>query len=536
MNPRASKRALLIVLSLFVLLTACSSNQSSADDLQSQITQNSYTPPEQTEYEPASVIQKGSDSIFSINYHSSEPVNPYLLETHSNKIVSDLMYEGLFSVSPSFQAENVLCESYTGDGVNFSFNIRKGVKFHDGEELTAQDVVYSISLAQASSLYSSRLSNIISAVAENRYVLSITLASANTSLPLLLDIPVLREGSGDENIPAGTGAYFISSSGENTFLRAFDSHRSRSSLPLERIYLKEYEGLELTSAFETGYIDLVLSDPAGIAYYDYGGDNEAWHYSTSSMQYIGFNTNSGFFSRSWARRSAALLIERSYIVSDIMLGSAFESSIPVSPASVLFSESAEELTQYSPQAASLLLMENGAADYNGDGWLEYLSGDVPVSFTIDFIVSSENMNKLDAARHIAHALRSAGLNVNLRELPWEDYVNALKSGDFDMYYAEALLTADFNLSELLIYGGSLNFGGASSQDCAQLISDYLASGENERFDAMQNLCEYLADYCPISPILFRRESVLTRRGAVSGAVPTQYNAFHGITDWTIKTN
>ena len=39
-----------------------------------------------------------------------------------------------------------------------------------------------------------------------------------------------------------------------------------------------------------------------------------------------------------------------------------------------------------------------------------------------------------------------GITVKLRELSWDDHITALEDGDFDIYYGEVKLTADFDLS------------------------------------------------------------------------------------------
>ena len=74
-----------------------------------------------------------------------------------------------------------------------------------------------------------------------------------------------------------------------------------------------------------------------------------------------------------------------------------------------------------------------------------------------------------------------------------------------------------------------------SEHCAELLDAYLSAGSAKRADAARELFAFLAEDCPITPVLFRRAAVLTHRGQVTGVSPTQYNAFYGITDWIIKT-
>ena len=62
------------------------------------------------------------------------------------------MYEGLVTLSQSNEVIPVLAENYeiSSDGMNYVFYLRKGIKFHNGEELTADDVVFSFKKAFAS--------------------------------------------------------------------------------------------------------------------------------------------------------------------------------------------------------------------------------------------------------------------------------------------------------------------------------------------------------------------------------------------------
>ncbi len=319
-------------------------------------------------------------------------------------------------------------------------------------------------------------------------------------------------------------------------MKAFSDWRGYDSLPVSRIYLQEYETEMLASAFETGYVDLVTTDPADSFHIDYGGNNEAWYYDTSIMQYIGFNTNSGFLSRSWARRAISLAVNRDHIAEAFMSGCARVSTIPINPVSGLWNSEINEINAFSLQTMSTLLYENGVEDHDNDGLLEYMVNGVPISFTIDFIVSEENENRLEAARYITATLRNAGFDINLRELSWDEYIKALKNGDFDMFYGETRLTSDFDLSALLSPGGDLNFTGVSDTNCQSLISAFLSAEDLDKSGAADNLYEYLSESSLIAPVLFRQQIVLTRRGAVKGALPTQQNIFNNISEWTIITD
>ena len=61
-------------------------------------------------------------------------------------LVSPKIYEGLFDYDNDGNIIPVLAESYTmsADGKTVTFKLRKGVKWHDGEDFTSEDVQFTI--------------------------------------------------------------------------------------------------------------------------------------------------------------------------------------------------------------------------------------------------------------------------------------------------------------------------------------------------------------------------------------------------------
>ena len=121
--------------------------------------------------------------------------------------------------------------------------------------------------------------------------------------------------------------------------------------------------------------------------------------------------------------------------------------------------------------------------------------------------------------------------MEVRSLPWEEYTAALAIGDFDLYYGEVRLTADWDLRDLLGTGGALNYGGWSDGQTDQLLAAYAGAGD--RTAAMKDLCAYLQIQAPILPVCFKSTSVLVQANVVEGLSPTMAEAFYGLSGCTI---
>src|SRR5437016_2376676 len=77
-----------------------------------------------------------------------------ITETLTNHI-----YEGLYSLDSSNRPIPMLAESHTvsKDGLVYTFKLRQGVKFHNGREMTSEDVVASLARWGKQSIYGKAL-------------------------------------------------------------------------------------------------------------------------------------------------------------------------------------------------------------------------------------------------------------------------------------------------------------------------------------------------------------------------------------------
>ena len=469
-------------------------------------------------------ITNPEDDVFTICWQKDRTLNPYEEITAENAAIADLVYEGLFTVTPDFTAEPCICSRYAVTETEYTFYLRDDITFHDGVKVTATDAVYSLELARAGERFGPRLGCIESVEYVSDLCLRITLKSENRTLPLLLDIPIVEYGTGDDVSPTGTGPYSLKYS-ENC-LAAYSDYRNDT--PIDVIYLYDISDETPASAMAERKVDLILYDTSA-GTLDVYTDHEIHYFESSILQFIGFNMRNSILGYSDVRRAMGHVVNRDTVLEDFPSGSAASSPLILSPASPGYDNSLEDEAAYDLMEFTSILNDYGVRDGNGDGWLEFNGA----TMGFDFIVCRDAANNLSAARELTSAMRNVGIRINLRELGYEDYMAALESGNFDMYYAEVRLPANFDLSEILGSEGSLNYGRYSGYD--EAINAWLtAETDEEKAEASAALCELVCEKAPVIPVCYRRNALSIPRGRITGLEPGQQNLFRGLSSWKIN--
>lgn len=517
---------------------------------------------------------KVSDAYFGLAWYQNGTLNPVLDNTNINRVLCEALYEGLFEVTSNFTAENVLCESYEGDGTTFTFTLRGDVTFWSGEPLTAADVVASLEAAHynESSPFYNRLTEVSSIEAVGTNQVRIVLSSPNINFPRLLDIPIYREGSADSGSFAdGTGPY-RPVEGENQWtLEANENWHGGFLGSIRHITLVTMTRADTAlSSFQTGDVSLMRASRIDPNPPNVGGSVDTVQTASASLHYLGFNYNDSLLSSAGVRRALSAALSRQSLCETQLQTFADPAILPVNPqpadSSLSLNMSAD------PNGAAQLLREalqsdtggssedepsdtedeytDDEGDYTDDEYTgegdgsggesdsgETESGgssspsgvgsEAETVLSIRLLVNSDNAFKVAAAQQIAASWNALdGVSVTVDAQPYETFVSCLQSGDFDVYYGETQLTADFDLRPLLSSGGSLNYGGYSGESMASAIAA-MRSGDN-----VVGFYQTFLEEMPIVPIAFECDQIIIRKGLIDNYQPAPYNAFAGLETWT----
>ncbi|MCI8971674.1 MAG: ABC transporter substrate-binding protein [Oscillibacter sp.] len=462
------------------------------------------------EEEPEEESKSTLPERFALPYMPGRSLDPVDCADGMQQVAASLLYEGLFRLDGTFEPQPCLCISYTHDesASRYTFNLRPGVQFSDGSPLTGRDVKTSLDRARTSGRYGSRLSG-ISSISAGGDSVTISLNSPNAALPALLDVPIVKAGGQDGAVPAGTGPYFYTEEETGAYLIANQSWWRGESQPLERIALVEAaDSGAMLYRFSSHEVQLITADLTGVTAVSTTGSVGCVDAETTVLQYVGCNTARAPLDSPALRRALSAGINRANVVGAYLSGHGRAAAFPVSPVSPLYPAGLEE--SYSVDHAASAAAVSGYA------------AETPLTL----LVNQENGFKKAIAQYLAESWTAGGIPVEVRVLPWEEYAAALAAGDFDLYYGEVRLSADWDLGSLLEPGGALNYGRWSNPDTSRLLAEF--AGAPDRGAAMGALCAHLKDQAPILPVCFKSASVLTQAGVVEGLAPTAAEPFYAL--------
>ena len=522
------KKLIPALLALLLLCSACKLPSGTAEP-------SSTTTEETTEAVPV-VPSPPTSGLFGIPFvpPKSGVFNPLTNTSSLNAAFIPLVYESLFKRDGQFRPVGLLCRAYAFSGHILQLTIKEGVLFHDGTELTAADVVYSLQVAKyQSGFYSSRLSMFSDFQATGRYTLSMYSNEASVRVLTLLDVPIIKAETGTSSDAVGSGRYQMQTSDELRFLSPFaDWHGSDGEEPaVPHLLLVEIDDMDaLIYNLSAGNLDGLLADPLNSEDISFPADADRYTVETTSFYYLAFNTARAPFQRADVRVGLGRLINRQKLSQTAFSGY-------LSAGAGLFPRSANLADEDELEALAGFDVAEGLALLQKAGYTPDASGQLRNAYgqplTLSILVNGDNRRKTDAAEAIAEMLSAAGVKASVTALPYGEYKSAAQNGNFDILLAETAVAPHFDYAPILSENGSLNYGKYTDGAIPPLLSGFAKSVFTETEYPGSELAVYVAKNAPILPLGYKKLVFLVRKAnGLVNIKPTVSDPFANILNWT----
>lgn len=356
--------------------------------------------------------------IVSLDPHSA-------VDVYSHEILN-MIYERLLSLDEDGKIAAGLAEHWeVASYSEYIFHLRKDVKFHNGEELTALDVVFSLELARQSSTSSTALEGIESIQAIDKYTVRIT--TDGPYAPLLRNltssgIPILCKKYVEENEdytekPVGTGPMVFKEYTPNysVVLERFDGYWGTKAIATSLTRMVIPESSARTIALETGEIDIIDSvPPVDIPRIVNNNNIRTVSQTSTALTYVSYNTRNAPFDDVKVRQALSSAVDKEAIIDVVCEGYAEAVNTIYPPAMPSYDETLN-LYPHDIERAKKLLSESGYPD----------------GFKIDIATSGEERNKI--AQLLQSDFAKIGVDLNITLLEWGAYLDFIGGRNHQMY-------------------------------------------------------------------------------------------------------
>ena len=481
---------------------------------------------------------KGEDKTITLQMRQSDSFNPLSVTQHTVRDALSLCYEPLFSINDEIAAEGVLARNIeiADDCLSAVVMLKDSVLWHDSIRFTSADVVHTINLLKdnPSWEYSDCVKYIESAQAIDPLSLRINLSRPYGQIAYSLTFPIVAAHNKDINSKMlGTGAYCFSKYTPATtleFVRNDKWHGGSAACSNVSVSIIR-DNMAVTTAFNTGLISTVTDGVFDMENSTPRQNTRTTLYSSGEYEYMAMNHSHGIFSSQTVRCAVSSAIDRSAIVTDCYGGAAMEANAPIHPAAKNVSESSI-LSQYNLSGASEMLFLEGYTMNESTHLLTDKNGK-KLSFTL--LVNEENQSRIKTAQRLVQQLFAAGIEVNIKELPFDEYIEKIKSGSFDAYLGGTRLQNLYDYEALLSKDGALNNYGYSGEYMELALSALCsASGIDALGDALFNFEEVFLREQPVCGLVFRMGTLMTAENVMGKLMPQINAPYRNIWRWSLR--
>ncbi|MBR2992173.1 MAG: ABC transporter substrate-binding protein [Clostridiales bacterium] len=408
------------------------------------------------------------------------------------------IYEGLYKFDAQGKLNPCLATDVeiSSDASVYTFTIREGVKFHDGSELDANDVVYSLKRAagllesQAGTALVAELDPIESVTVTSDGRVEVKLEVSNCELLSYFTTGIIPEGYDNcQAAPVGTGPFKFESynPGQSVILVKNENYWQKGLPYLDKVTFKVCADMDAgLTELSNGSIDIFpylmkdradQLDPAKFNVLSNG---------SNMVQIFALNNSVEPLNDVRVRQAMSYAISRKDIISVTMDGAGVELTTAMSPAMGSYYDTSLDGTyNQDVEKAKALLAEAG-----------YDNG-----FDITCTVPSSYLVHVNTAVELASELKAIGINMEIKQVDWATWLDEVYAG---RHYDTTVICLTSTYAPFDVVGryesnASGNFINYSNARVDELLNQIpMVADDNERTELYHQVLALLTeDACSV---------------------------------------
>ena len=523
-----------------VSLAACSNN---ADPV------GESSQPSQTDTEPQAVHLNLAES-WDFQYFYTI-ITPEVSSSSGYDITYYLtsFYDTLFEYNTDGEVVGVLAEdwSMSEDGKTYTFQIKQGVKFSDGSDLTAEDVAKSIlavpvNLGQYNGSYG-RLSTIIEdAVVADEYTVELHLTQPyyNTLRELCLANPfgIVSSEQFNEDLTA-KDTFRTATYGTGPYMYAGDNDGQTWNFGRNPNYWGEAPDVDSFSikyipdndakilAMQNGEVDF-LSGIKNISAESFEQMEQTEGFQAQadekSLQtyYVGYNLSDPIFGDQTVREAISSAVDKDAIVESIY-GGLYDKADTFFSRSLPYCDVEQTIYNFDLDHANQILDEAGYTDTDGDGIREKDG----VKLSASFMYQTGSASDDNLVVYICDQASKIGIELTPQSAQMMDWYAMVQSGEYGLtifktqggYYDPASVVTNINPATSM--DPILMQIGVSQPEIAALVNELDSSADEARIQEIYStILATMADQCLTTPLIYTRQLTVYSDTVSSYTFPT----------------
>jgi len=313
------------------------------------------------------------------------------------------------------------------DGLSYTFHLKSGVKFHNGEPFSADDVKYTLDRAKAEPATAAYCTAIESVAVVDPQTVVVTLNTkwadflrrlGTLGLSIVNEKAINEAGEDYGRNPVGTGAYrFVEwKQGASVTLAAFEEyHMGRA--PITNLSFKFLSDTNTAMiALQNGEVDAIPNSAAIDAQTVDKDPNLSLSYIPSDTStYISMNTRKSPFDDIRVREAIRCAIDKKTVLQGALDGAGIPANSNLHERMLGFNPDSPPVEHYDPEKAKRLMAEAGYTD----GFKCTLK-----------VIPTDSRDK--AAQIVQSQLKVIGVDVSIEMLERATFLEVTANGDYEI--------------------------------------------------------------------------------------------------------